>query len=73
MSFEEKDDDSPTSAVPPLVVADYGGRRKIFERRLGDKTDQKKDRRSGQERRSGFDRRGIVEDDNLTNSEKRKK
>lgn len=45
---------------PPKVVADFGGRRRIFERRLKQRIIAHKERRSIRNRRSGFDRRGAL-------------
>ncbi len=45
--------------IIPRVVADFGGRRKIFERRLRRTVDNRSDRRSDKDRRSGFDRRSA--------------
>jgi hypothetical protein len=50
------------SNTPPRVLADYGGRRKIFERRVDLLTGNKLERRSGADRRSGFDRRSTFID-----------
>lgn len=66
---DESNQDQPDA--PPRVTADYGGRRKGFERRLkkGDPGDA--DRRSGKDRRSGFDRRSACNDKSGNFSEKR--
>jgi DNA phosphorothioation-dependent restriction protein DptG len=57
---------------PPRVLADFGGRRKIFDRRLKQEDIDDFDRRSGQDRRSGFDRRSAVLDDPTNNPKNRK-
>jgi len=44
----------------PRVLADYGGRRKIFERRLDLSQTDSYERRAGKDRRSGFDRRSTL-------------
>ena len=44
------------------VTADYGGRRKILDRRRTQIPIDHPERRSGKERRSGFDRRGAFND-----------
>ena len=44
----------------PRVLADFGGRRKVFERRLKQMAHKILDRRTGKDRRSGFDRRSAV-------------
>jgi len=58
---------------PPRVLADFGGRRKTYERRLKRKSIGHHDRRDDQDRRSGFDRRGVFPQDPIEeNMEKRK-
>jgi hypothetical protein len=60
-----------TDDGPPRVTADFGGRRKIFERRLkGDRIDHP-DRRRGRDRRSGFDRRSAENQEACDDSMKR--
>ena len=59
--------------LPPRVLADFGGRRKTFERRLKRKPIGQNDRRDDQNRRSGFDRRGVFPQDPIEKTvEKRK-
>lgn len=53
-------DELAPSEGPPKVLADYGGRRKVFERRLTRAPIAHPDRRDGQDRRSGFDRRSTI-------------
>lgn len=58
---------------PPSVLADFGGRRKTYERRLKRKSIGHHNRRDDQDRRSGFDRRGVFPQDTAEdNLEKRK-
>jgi len=59
MQDEIKQDPPPE---PPRVIADYGGRRKVFDRRIKPCEPDDADRRSGQDRRSGFDRRSACHD-----------
>ena len=59
----ERDDETAQSL--PKVLADFGGRRKIFERRLKQRFIAHKERRAKRNRRSGFDRRGaLTQNDN---------
>ena len=59
--------------LPPRVLADFGGRRKTYERRLKRKSIGHHDRRDDPNRRSGFDRRGVFPQDTAEdNLEKRK-
>ena len=46
--------------APARVLADFGGRRKIFDRRMKQHPIAHNDRRSGRDRRSGFDRRSAL-------------
>lgn len=55
----------------PRVIADFGGRRKIFERRLEPKTTSRSERRNGEDRRSGFDRRSAKNQEECEESFKR--
>ena len=59
----------------PRVTADYGGRRKIFDRRSDLLPAGRTDRRSGNDRRSGFDRRSALAEPNavIINAERRTK
>ena len=52
----------------PRVIADYGGRRKILDRRKTQISIDHPDRRSGKDRRSGFDRRSAFNDRTNKNS-----
>ncbi len=57
-----KDETKKTeNSIPliPRVLADFGGRRKVFERRLKQAAINLLERRSGKDRRSGFDRRST--------------
>ena len=63
-----KDDNTPQT----LVTADFGGRRKIFDRRLKQMPIRHKDRRRGRDRRSGFDRRSSQNQDDAQGPLKRK-
>jgi len=61
--FENMDDDMcEKDTEPPRVIADYGGRRKLLDRRKNQIPIDHPDRRSGKERRSGFDRRSVFND-----------
>lgn len=66
---DETNQDPPVTA--PRVIADYGGRRKVFERRLKQSDLSDADRRSGSDRRSGFDRRRALSDQAANLTEKR--
>ena len=57
--------------IPPRVVADFGGRRKVFERRLKPCEIDHRERRSRYDRRSGFDRRGALSQNDVNGTEKR--
>lgn len=50
--------------IPPRVTGDFGGRRKTFERRLKRTSIDHYDRRDSDDRRSGYDRRGVKNDQN---------
>ena len=50
----------PIKFIRPRVLADFGGRRKILDRRMNPFGLPPMERRSGIERRSGFDRRGAL-------------
>ncbi len=56
---------------PPRVTADYGGRRKVFDRRRHQKPNENTERRSGKDRRSGFDRRSALKPGKNKSQEKR--
>lgn len=57
--------------APPRTTADFGGRRKIFERRLHQAPFDHPERRSGKDPRSGFDRRSLSDDQLEDNPERR--
>lgn len=57
----DKKPEETASDSPPRVIADFGGRRRIFERRLKNRFFKRQERRKGAERRSGFDRRSAVD------------
>lgn len=59
MLEDENSDKSEDEEDTPRVTADYGGRRKILDRRKSQIPIDHPDRRSGKERRSGFDRRSA--------------
>lgn len=59
MADDETNDASEAEEDAPRVTADYGGRRKILDRRKTQVPINHPDRRSGKERRSGFDRRSA--------------
>jgi len=66
---DDLEQESETEQTPPRVLADFGGRRKIFERRIKQRAIDHKERRSINDRRSGFDRRGALSqsnDDDMT-------
>lgn len=46
--------------TPPRIIADYGGRRRLLDRRVTHTSSNEKERRSGKERRCGFDRRSAL-------------
>jgi hypothetical protein len=48
----------PKSRTHPRIV-DYGGRRRLFDRRMNSDRPRMPEGRSGKQRRSGFDRRSI--------------
>jgi hypothetical protein len=56
---------------PPRTIADFGGRRKIFDRRLHQAPIDHPDRRSGKDHRSGFDRRSLSDKQTENITEKR--
>lgn len=63
--------DFQTEDTRPRVTADFGGRRKILDRRSRQKPIHHSERRCGKERRSGFDRRGALTQIGIATSEKR--
>lgn len=54
------------------VTADFGGRRKVLDRRISPSDATLKERRSGKDRRSGFDRRRVLNQNEHSDPEKRK-
>jgi hypothetical protein len=73
MSDSPEENKATRSTYPLRVVADFGGRRKIFERRLRQIPIEHTDRRSGYDRRSGFDRRGTFGENIQYMPQRRKK
>ena len=59
MPEDENSDTNEDETDMARVIADYGGRRKIFDRRRSQTPIKHPERRSGKERRSGFDRRSA--------------
>ena len=57
---DDLEQDSENDQPLPRVLADFGGRRKIFERRMKQRAIARKERRSKDDRRSGFDRRSAL-------------
>ena len=57
---EKPKPDPKAESAPPRVTADFGGRRKILDRRRCKTATRKPERRTGKDRRSGFDRRGAL-------------
>ena len=68
---EKLEQDNAIDQPPARVLADFGGRRKIYERRMRQRAIARKERRSGNDRRSGFDRRGALSQNNDDADEKR--
>lgn len=68
VKFSKDDEHHDSPSAPPRVVADFGGRRKTYERRLKKKGVNHIDRRSENDRRSGFDRRGVKTEEPTTPS-----
>jgi hypothetical protein len=68
---DELKQDSETDKSPPRVLADFGGRRKIFDRRMKQRNIDHNERRAENDRRSGFDRRGALSQNNDDADEKR--
>jgi hypothetical protein len=71
--LSEKQAGTPSQA-PNLskVIADFGGRRKIFDRRVRQIPITHAERRSGCDRRSGFDRRSAIGQNGDSALERRK-
>ena len=69
---QKSDQNSKTEQDLPRVIADFGGRRKIVDRRWNQTPQSGRERRSGKDRRSGFDRRGTLTQDGNNIPEKRK-
>jgi hypothetical protein len=63
--------DVETACAKPRVIADFGGRRRILDRRSKQETIHHVERRCGKERRSGFDRRGALTQTGKKKTEKR--
>ena len=59
MLEDENNDTNEDEIDMARVTADYGGRRKILDRRKIQTPIKHPERRSGKERRSGFDRRSA--------------
>ena len=64
-------EDAESESPPPRVLADFGGRRKIFDRRMKQRPFYHEERRSNKDRRSGFDRRGALNQNDAGSEEKR--
>jgi hypothetical protein len=62
-----------TENIKPRVIADFGGRRRILDRRRKQEPIHHTERRCGTERRSGFDRRGALTQIGIIKSDKRHK
>jgi hypothetical protein len=71
MNDKSKKTDFQTENNKTRVIADFGGRRRILDRRSKQVTIHHPDRRCGKERRSGFDRRGALTQCGIVKSEKR--
>jgi hypothetical protein len=72
MMTDSSDDEKVSSGQsPPRTTADFGGRRKIFERRMHRAPFDHPDRRSGKDPRSGFDRRNLSDDQTEDSPERR--
>lgn len=65
--------DFETENAKPRAIADFGGRRRILDRRIKQEIIHHTERRSGKDRRSGFDRRGALTQIGMKKSEKRYK
>jgi hypothetical protein len=72
MGNKPKKNDFQTENSKPRVIADFGGRRRILDRRLKQDPIHHTERRSGKERRTGFDRRGALTQISIIKSEKRR-
>ena len=68
---DKPEQDTESEPAPPRVLADFGGRRKIFDRRMKQRAFAHKERRSKKDRRSGFDRRGALSQNDADGTEKR--
>lgn len=68
---EKPEQDTESEPIPPRVLADFGGRRKIFDRRMKQRAISHEERRSKKDRRSGFDRRGALNQNDVDGAEKR--
>lgn len=60
MTEQSKEPIDQKTDTPPRIIADYGGRRRLLDRRLNHSDTNEKERRSGKERRCGFDRRSAL-------------
>jgi len=68
---DELEQNCEIDQTPPRVLADFGGRRKIFDRRMKYRNIARNERRTDNDRRSGFDRRGALSQNNDDAAEKR--
>ena len=68
---DKPEQDTDSEPAPPRVLADFGGRRKVCDRRMKQHAIAHKDRRSNKDRRSGFDRRGALSQNDADGTEKR--
>ncbi len=71
MAKQIQNSDSVKIGGLPRVIADFGGRRKLLDRRLEPLPADQRERRSGKERRSGFDRRAALNQSNETDRDQR--
>ncbi len=72
MAKQTQNSDSPKMGGLPRVIADFGGRRKLLDRRLAPLPVDQRERRSGKERRSGFDRRAALNQSDETDPDQRR-
>lgn len=66
------EDEKASKQTLTRVTADFGGRRKVLDRRISPSNVTLKERRSGKDRRSGFDRRRVLNQTEHSDQEKRK-
>ena len=71
MGNKSKKNGFQTENTKLRVTADFGGRRRILDRRRKQEPIHHTERRSGKERRTGFDRRGALTQIGIIKSEKR--